>query len=69
MYMSETAVELQQQLVERWKQMDAQFRYSTKKRSREEEEDVRPMSKTLNVAGVNTAHRSAHETQAVPGPH
>ena len=67
--MSQTALQLQQQLVQRWKEMDAQYRYSNKKRSRDDEEDDRPRSRTLNVEDVSATHHPEHEIQPTPARH
>ena len=60
--MSESAVQLQQRLVARWREMDAQYRYNHKKRGRDESDDPKP--RTLNVVGANTDGRPAHERQS-----
>lgn len=64
--MSQTALELQHQMVARWRQMDAQNRYTTKKRRREEDDAT---SKTPSAAGANEARLRVHETPTTPSPH
>lgn len=67
--MSQTPLQLQEQMVAHWREMDAEHRYSTRKRSREDApEEARTRSKTLDDGDVNTSVGLGHETQSTPAP-
>ena len=69
--MSQTPVQIQEQLVARWRQMDAQVRYTKRKRRRDEEDNqtrTTTLQRTPNAAAANTDYADAHAGQSTRGP-